>query len=233
MTPGSVVVGYLDNGTWSACFGLSLRDLMLRDAATSGRIVRKGGRELRAVTPAGQVAANRNKVAADFLSTDGEWLFMVDTDMGFAPDTVDRLVAAADPKARPVVGGLCFGVNRIAEAPFHGERFRVRPTVYEWDDGDEPGFRPVLDYPRDRLVRVDGTGAACLLVHRGVLERLRSIGDGWFDPISLGGHRFSEDLSFCLRLRELGIPLHVDTGVKTTHHKGSVYLDEAVFDGAR
>ena len=28
--------------------------------------------------------------------------------MGFAPDTINRLLEAADPVERPVVGGLCF-----------------------------------------------------------------------------------------------------------------------------
>jgi hypothetical protein len=242
VTPGTVSVGFLDNGTWSACFGLSYRDLLLHDISHHQRIIRKGGRELRAVTSTGQVAVNRNKVAAGFLGgTDSEWLLMVDTDMGFGPDTADRLVSAADPDDRPVVGALCFAASRdeTTTAPLHGDRFSVHPTLYQWVDlPGESGFQADLDYPRDSLMRVDGTGAACLLVHRSVLEEMRAgIGEAWFDCLrhETAGRNwtprwFSEDLSFCLRLRDAGVPVHVHTGVKTVHDKGVLFLDEEIFD---
>lgn len=239
MKPGSVVVGYLDAGVWSACFGLSFRDLILYDTLGAGRIVRQGGKELRKVAGTMGVAAGRNEIAAEFLdATDGEWLWMVDTDMGFAPDTVEQLVAAADPTDRPVLGALCFAMKRQARGDFYAERFRISPTVYEYLDlGDEVGFRPILDYDRDSVVQVAGTGAACLLMHRGALEAVRSYaGDAWFDPIvhpsgAKGRPRtFSEDLSFCVRLAGAGVPVHVATKVKTTHHKGGVFLDEDTFD---
>jgi hypothetical protein len=60
-------------------------------------------------------------------------------------------------------------------------------------------------------------------------------GDAWFDtathPTGLKGkpRNFSEDLSFCVRLAACGIPLHVDTRVKTTHYKGGIFLDEELF----
>lgn len=237
MTPGSVVVGYLDGGTWSACFGLSYRDMLLYDASHNRRIIREGGKELRAVSGSGQLGVNRNKVARDFLDgTDAEWLLFIDSDMGFDPDTADRLVAAADPADRPVAGALCFAVKRVegVRVPHHGELFEIQPTLYEFVElEDEAGFRALVDYPRGELVRVDATGAACLLIHRSVLERVRAeIGDVWFDsvPTPDGLRQLSEDFSFCMRLRDLGVPLHVDTSVKTAHHKGVFFLDEDAFD---
>lgn len=238
---GSVVVGFLDPGSWSACFGLSYRDLVLADAMNWQRIVRPNGRELRSVCGAGGIPAARNKVARDFLDhTDGEWLWFVDTDMGFAPDTVERLVAAADPAERPVMGGLCFAGLRRKPAdghPLYAERFLIQPTVYEWVElAAEVGFRPMLDYPDNEVVQVGATGAACLLIHRSALDRMRATyGDAWFDPIThptgLKGkpRTFSEDMSFCVRLAAVGLPVHVDTSVKTTHEKGFLYLDEESF----
>lgn len=245
VTPGSVVVGYLDCGQWSACFGLSFRDLCLFDAMSHQRIVRPNGTELRAITGAGGIPTNRNKIARDFLdNTDGEWLFFIDTDMGFTPDTVDRLVASADPIERPVMGGLCFaGLRRKPSGPnpLHAERFLIQPTIYEWVDVDgELGFRPIIDYKRDAVVETAATGAACLLIHRGALEAVRArYGDAWFDPMThptgLKGkpRTFSEDLSFCVRLAACDLPIHVDTSVKTTHEKGFAFLDEGSFDAQR
>lgn len=240
--PGSVVVGYCDGGTWAACFGLSYRDLIMHDMLGPQRIVREGGKELRKVAGTMGVAGGRNDIARDFLdATDGEWLWMVDTDMGFAPDTVDRLVESADPQLRPVMGGLCFAIKRQARGDLWAERYRIAPTVYEYLDlGDEVGFRPILDYQRDQVVQVAGTGAACLLMHRSALEVVRErYGDAWFDPIvhptgAKGRPRtFSEDLSLCIRLASVDIPVHVDTSVKTTHHKGGLFLDETTFDQQR
>lgn len=239
---GSVVVGYLDAGQWSACFGLSYRDMLLRDALGGNRIIREGGRELRSVTGSGGIPQSRNKVAREFLDqTDGEYLLFIDTDMGFASDLADRLIEAADPVERPVVGALCFaGLRKRQDPPSetHAERFVIQPTVYQWVElEDEMGFRPITDYPRDSVIEVGATGAAALLIHWEALAALRAqYGDAWFDPIThptalKGGPRtFSEDMSFCIRLAALGVPIHVDTAVKTTHEKGMVYLDEATFE---
>jgi hypothetical protein len=251
----TVVVAFLDDGHWSACFGLSLRDLYLYDAFGPQQIVRPGGTELRALTGTGQVPANRNKACRDFLdNTDGDWLWMVDTDMGFASDTVERLVKSADPVERPVMGGLCFAAlnpkpprdeqGRPTKRHGYAERFLIQPTVYLWTERDgDRGILPILDYPRDEIVQCKATGAACLLIHRSVLVRMREkfrdengFGDVWFDPITHPTARqgkprhFSEDISFCIRLAAADIPLHVDTAVRTTHEKGFLFLDEDTFD---
>lgn len=242
MKPGTVVVGYLDPGQWSAVFGLSYNDLMMHDLLGNQRIVREGGTYLRSLCGAGGIPAARNKIAADFLfNTDGEWLFFIDTDMGFAPDTVDRLVASADPVDRPIMGGLCFALKRKKRGEFGAEKFGIAPTVYDYVEiADEVGFRPVMDYPRDQVIRAGGTGAACLLIHRSVLESLHAqFGKAWFDPIvhptgDKGEPRtFSEDLSFCVRAAAAGFPLHVDTSVKTCHEKGGIFLDESEYDERR
>lgn len=239
MKRGSVVVGYLDDGQWSACFGLSYRDLCLYDVMSSRRIVREGGRELRQLCGTGGISEGRNEVARSFLDqTDGEWLWFVDTDMGFAQDTVDRLVRSADQYKRPVMGGLAFAQRRTGTGESYAPTFAIVPTCYAYAElEDELGFIPMPDYGRDDIIQVAGTGAACLLIHRRVLEKIRATyGDAWFDPIThptglKGGRRvFSEDLSFCVRCQAIDIPVHVDTRVKTSHEKGGIYLTEEAFD---
>jgi hypothetical protein len=241
--PDGALIGYLDDGNWSACFGVSLRDLCLFDAAGPQRIIRPGGGELRKTVGAMGLASGRNDLCRRFLDEhDADWLFMVDTDMGFQPDIVERLIASADAGTRPVMGGLCFAAVRVRPAagihPLHAERFRIQPTVYAFvTDENNAGVVPILDYPRDSVVQVDATGAACLLIHRTALEKVRAKdGDRWFDlmvhPTGDKGRprTFSEDLSFCVRLRSCDIPVHVDTGAHTTHDKGFIFLDEETFD---
>ena len=240
MNEGTVAVAIIDDGNWSACFGLSYRDLLLYDATHDGRIVPRG-KEMRQLSSRTSIAASRNKMARGFLdTTDCEWLFFIDVDMGFGPDTVEQLIKSADAELRPVMGGLCFAMKRERTADFWAERVRIQPTVYEFLQlEDEVGFRPIRDYARDQVQQVAGTGAACLLIHRSVLERMRTSGDDWFSPLThpsgdKGKPRtFSEDLSFCVRAATADIPIHVDTSVKTTHDKGGIFLDEETYFAQR
>jgi hypothetical protein len=70
-----------------------------------------------------------------------------------------------------------------------------------------------------------------------VLEKMHAERPGhWYQPIEIGKGaergftEFGEDLSFCLRAKALGFPVYVHTGVKTTHDKGGVFLDEDTYD---
>lgn len=235
MTPGAVSVGFLHPGHYAACFAESLQDLLFHDLAGEQRIVSHTHGKLGKECGSGAIVSGRNTLARVMCDeSPAEWLFMVDSDMGFAPDTVERLIAAADPLERPVVGGLAFAHKTDGKAEFHGIRYRACPTLYDFVDlPDKVGFAPRLDYPRDVLVPVGATGGACLLIHRTVLERIRErYGDVWFDPIThpKGPTVFSEDLSFCVRVAGVGVPMFVHTGIKTTHDKGGVFLDEEFFD---
>ena len=87
-----------------------------------------------------------------------DWLFWVDTDMGFAADTVDRLLDAADPAERPMVGGLAFTQREDSTDGMGGWRCLAAPTVFDWavlDDG-QMGFTVRWKYPPDRLTRSPG-----------------------------------------------------------------------------
>lgn len=239
MTPGTIVPGFLHNGSHSAVFTRSYVATMLGDA-TAGRhcIVRKGGAELSIRASADGISDGRNSLVRDFLATDGEWLWMIDSDMGWYPQAVYDLVDSADPVARPVMGGLCFALRREGHSDLGAERTVIVPTLYEYvERPNEVGFLPVAAYPQDSVVRVAATGAAFLLIHRSALQRIRrAMGEVWFThvlhPTGEAGkpRRFSEDLSFCVRLAQLDIPVHVNTAVGTTHDKGGIFLDEETYD---
>lgn len=230
MTPGSVLVAYPHPATGiQHSFSVSLMGLVNHDAANHGRLFTSTGPLMMRCGTGGLVDA-RNKTMRHFLDeASEEWLWMVDTDMGFQPDTVDRLVEAADPDERPVVGALCFGLKMGDPDGFGGYRTAPFPTVYGWEERPDGGrgFRAAATYPRDTLVRCAGTGAACLLVHRSAAEKVRAEhGDCWFDPVRYPDGRFvGEDLSFCYRLGTVGLPVYVHTGVRTNHAK-TLWVDE-------
>lgn len=177
------------------------------------------------------VPAARNAAVSAFLSIEGyDWLWWVDTDMGFRPDTVDRLLEAADPVQRPVVGALAFAHKYPDEDGLNGYRTEQVATIYDWVSTDEArGFIARPSYPVNELVRCAGTGSACILIHRRVFECIRATQPDrqWYDPVpnpGLGG-MIGEDLSFCLRCAIAGIPIHVHTGIPTNHQK-TVWLNE-------
>lgn len=235
MGNGGVAVGYIHPPEVAASFHKSLLQLTLYDAGHKGRIVGRGG-HLANVTASGRLAQGRNEITRAFLDDlDAEWLWMVDADMGFAPDTVDRLVKSADRHVRPVVGGLCFGQKRVGVGEFGQERFAPFPTLYQFEErsDSEVGFRIMMDWPANQMVKVGATGAACLLIHRSLLEDIRGRwGDVWWDHITHpNGTTFSEDMSFCVRVAAVDKPVWVDTSVKTSHMK-NIYLDEAWFHAA-
>lgn len=173
----------------------------------------------------GGLIAARNDTATAFLESGGEWLWWIDTDMGFAPEALDRLLEAADPDERPIIGGLCFASMEYAPDGMGGFRTEVVPALYQWHEAPDgrAGFVAWRNYPRDTLAEVAATGSAFVLIHRSALERIADrFGAGrWYDRMvnPTTGQLLSEDLSFCARARMVDIPVHVHTGIRTTHRK--------------
>jgi len=198
------------------------------DSATHGRVTRGGLFSIRAGTDG--LADARNTAVKGFLAeTDAHWLWWVDTDMGFDPDTIDRLLDAADPVERPVIGALCFANREVQNDGMGGRIALAAPVILDWKHIDgEAGFDTRWNYPQNAVTRCDGTGSACVLIHRSVFERIaETYGPNWYsrarNPST--NQMISEDLSFCARLMALSIPVFVHTGVKTTHAK-RVWLSE-------
>lgn len=220
---GKVVVAYCHPGEVAARFHTSIIDLFIHDMMGPKRIVEGGGHF--ATRSGANIVSARNELVQSFLDLhNAEWLFMVDADMGFDRDTVDRLLREADPQERPIMAALCFGVW---EGSGRSELF---PTIYYWQDNPR-GVARALEYPDNAVLQCGATGAACILIHRSVLERMREAFPGpwhWYAEQIFDGKPMSEDITFCLRAASLGIPVHVHTGVKTAHMKLHA-LDETEF----
>jgi hypothetical protein len=228
--PAAVVVAYVHQNEVAYSWHHSMTELLGWDWANHGRVLRGGYIGMRFGSD-GLVQA-RNQAVRHFLE-DGkaEWLFWIDTDMGFAPDTVDRLLEAADPVERPMVGGLCFTQTEKDADGIGGWRCAATPTVFDWAklDSGQMGFAVRWDFTPDALTRVGGTGSACILIHRSVFERIEAAhGRVWYDrvPNITTGQLLGEDLSFCLRAGALGVPMFVHTGVRTTHLKATWLAEE-------
>lgn len=209
---GSAVIAYVHGGTVRAEFMASVLAEVLSPGSPVTAVDETGSGP--------NISRARNTLCQRFLDDEAgaEWLWMTDTDMVFAPGALSRLIAAADPAERPVVGALCYSQHPDTREPV--------PVMYELADRDGPVFVPYRTWPEDACVPVAATGAACLLVHRRALERIREVtgepAAPWFREAVAGGQLIGEDLTFCLRAAAAGIPVHVHTGVQCGHMKPSM-----------
>lgn len=165
--------------------------------------------------PSGPVLSiARNTCAESFLLSGEEWLWFVDSDTVFGPDTLPRLLALADPAERPILA---------AAVPIAGRSMRTEAGGYPdlfWSAfmaAPDGGLDPVsVAEPLGECVRVDAVGTGCVLIHRSVFE---AIGPGPFCEESSGGAVIGEDLAFCRRADKLGIPIHLAAHVRVGHAK--------------
>jgi hypothetical protein len=220
----------LVHGSYVDC----LLDLLMYDFATHRRIVEGGGRLSYLTGP--NLSAPRNEVVRKFLAFGkADWLWMVDTDMVFPPDTVERLLDYADPVSAPIVGGLCFGLTDDGQ---------VLPTLFDLvgEESADTEWVRYSDWKPDTMMQVAATGAACLLVHKSVFETIRDFehpnrggrpgfNDAfpWFQEVEHNGRPVSEDITFCARAGWCNIPVFVNTAVQIGHIKDRLLTMESYF----
>lgn len=154
--------------------------------------------------PGDGLIAARNEGVRACLASGADWLWTLDTDIGFKPSTLPALLDVGEP----VVSGLYYTSIETGDDGTGAPTWTSRPCV--WDDiGLEFGSY-------SGVMKVGYVGAGCLLVHRSVLEK---IGSAWWNLISGCG----EDISFCKRISGAGFEIHCDTEIHLTHRK-AVYL---------
>ena len=229
-----VVIGFVHTVDVAIGFAHSLLMLTHYDKAASGRVV---GIEQRKASA--NITNARNDIVQSFLdNSDAEWLWFVDADMVFPPDTLDRLLDSAHDVSHPIVGGLCFGAHHK----------RLFTTLYAVrDDGAGPYTVRFDTFPEHGKMQVHATGAACLLIHRKVLVAMAEAAAEarpffapafpFFQETSMGDKQIGEDVTFCLRAGQLGFPVHVDCGIHIGHQKTTVlefedYVRQVAWDRA-
>ena len=136
----------------------------------------------------------RERLAA--LAVDGEYdqVLWLDSDMMF-PDTLLLDLTAQD---KDFVSGVCAA-----------RRSPYMPCVYR-KDGD--GLKFYTEYT-DRIFEIDGSGFGVVLMKTKLLKDSFDKFKTCFQPIP----GFGEDLSFCLRAKQLGYQLFADPNIEIGH----------------
>lgn len=206
---GVLMLTITDGHDISPRFIISTNALVKHDAKTLGMF--RGT----VYTEGKSYSRGRNLGTADFLRSDSEWAWYLDSDQVVRRDTLERLLTCARDRESLIIGAL---------TPIIGPDGPVPNLFFDNDEG--PGrFTTPKDYP-DEAVELAATGAGCLLVHRRVLEALREAQghEHWFGerlvPGADGGMcQIGEDVAFCESARELGFRIVVDCTTHVGHHK--------------
>lgn len=166
----------------------------------------------------------RNQLAKRAVDGDYERILWLDSDMQFEPDLMERLSADLD-EGRDIVSGLYF-TRRAEPKPV----LYSRCGIYRTEDGEE--VRPIAehfaDYPRDQIFKIEACGFGAVMMTTQLMKRVIEVFGQPFAPI----YGFGEDLSFCMRVQELGVPIFCDSRVKLGHVGLRVISEEQYRGGA-
>ena len=162
---------------------------------------------------------SRNLLAGEAVSQGYDRILFLDSDMVFQPDLLIRLSKDMD-EGRDYVCGLFFR----RKPPY-------KPVIYKDLHYHRDGLKldmklePYLDYPQNEIFEVAGSGFGAVMM---TTELVNKVGDKFGYPFSpeMG---FGEDLSFCWRVKQLGIPMYCDSSVKVGHVGMGTISEETYF----
>jgi hypothetical protein len=193
-----------------------------------------------------------NGLARDFLRSGRDSLLMVDDDMTFPPDALERLRSNPNSQEFDITFGFCTH-----------KTWPPKPVIMRLRDPQPQkpealfgkSFLHTLNVP-DRfdnggIMEVDAVGLAFTLIRRHVFEAMvdREYGPEWsywFESMTrqklfrimqenpdmalehstffqYGDGRESDDIAFCMRAKELGFRMCVDPSVKIGHIGKTVF----------
>lgn len=160
---------------------------------------------------------SRNQLSRQALEWGADNILWLDSDMIFEPDMFEKMI-------KHMESGIEFvtGLYVTRKSP-------IKPVVYEsigetWDSqlAVVPYAEPVKNIP-DELFEIDGCGFGGVMVSARVVSHIYQLFGLPFSPQD----GFGEDLSFCRRVKEIGVPMYCDPSIKMGHVGQHVYtLDD-------
>lgn len=161
-----------------------------------------------------------NVLALHFLASDADSLLMVDTDMIFKQDTLNRLRDDVAGQEYDVLSAL--SVTR--REPYYPILLRLDPAA----NNGNGAYVCAKDAINGSVIPVDSVGTGFTLIRRKVFDDMAAkleIGGRWFfdwGPCGLG-----EDTQFCQRAIKLGFRVGVHTGIGIGHRGPITFVWDA------
>lgn len=161
---------------------------------------------------------SRNGLARKAICEHFDRVLWLDSDMQFQPDLFRKLSDALDD-GRDFVSGLYF----TRKAPY-------KPVIFKragYDRVGENGVKPIAeayyDYPKNGIFEVAAAGFGGVMMNVSLLAEVEKNFGLPFSPI-MG---FGEDISFCLRVQEMGKKMYCDPSAKMGHVGQFVYDEDS------
>lgn len=182
------------------------------------------------VTERTVVHTARNFLAAEFLRSECEWAFWMDSDMILEPRTIPVMINKI--KAQ---GGL------IGTGVYYQRLGIHKPLIFKRDpktpDGKLlfPGQMPD-DYGHAHIIpasgatglfKCDAAGFGCFLTHRSVFDRMAQ--PYFRNHFQADGKEVSEDFYFCIQARLLGYDIWVVPELRCGHISNGIVITEKDF----
>lgn len=161
----------------------------------------------------------RNTLAKQAVDGGFDRVLWLDSDMDFKPDMFVNLMQDMDDNNLEIVGGIYFS-----------RKEPVVPVVYQkvgyYHDEEQDTVTPCAlnyyEYPKDELFPCEGIGFGAVLMTTDLIKKVQDKYGLPFSPI-LG---FGEDLSFCIRARDVGATIMCDSRIKVGHVGLRTYTEE-------
>lgn len=175
-----------------------------------------------AITEATLIYDARNLLAKKAVEGGYDRVLFLDSDHEFEPDLFERLSADMDTGLE-FVTGLYFTRKKP-----------ITPVIYsllDYQPAEGQGLMPVakaiMDYPKDSLFEIAGSGFGGCLVDVGLIRKVMSRFGMPFSPMP----GFGEDLSFCIRATQTGAKLWCDSSIKLGHIMTTMMTEEVYEHG--
>ena len=133
----------------------------------------------------------------------GDWMLMLDVDHAFSPDLLARMLFAMNVYQVDVLSAL-----------YHYRTPPHLPVLFVFDK-EKKAMSHLVDWDCNaKIFEIDSAGAGTLLIKKNVFERIYSELNE--EPFSITPP-YSEDHSFFLRLRQLGIKAYCTPYIESAH----------------
>lgn len=202
-----VLIGWCDNGTVESRFMDGILSLFMAKERGEIKV------NLNAThTMGNQIFLQRQQMIEGWEETGIEWFLSVDTDVVITPEHFKRLWEIKDKDKAPVVTGVYF-VSTNPNDPL----MTPYPCIFRQVGS---GFLPIHPMPINQKIQVDAAGMGLVLMHKSIIPKLKEkYTDGVFFDTALGEGSKGEDLSFFMKLKDVGIPVYTHTGIIGKHMK--------------
>ena len=175
-------------------------------------LLRRVGDCTLAMKPGSLIYTARNDLATRAIQMEADYVFWLDSDMVFQPDTLERMMDTMQKNDLDFLTGLYF--RRVPPySPVLFDQLDIDGVVCKFSE-----FQTIPD----SLFEVGGCGFGCVLMKTDVFFDVQIKHGNMFAPIANNG----EDVAFCWRARDCGHKIYCDPSVICGHVGYSVVDDQ-------